>query len=186
MWDIMAITVRGSTYPWRTSCRLLSKFSEVVSTSIKLFCISTSGGRIQIRHLCGQWDGGRQNSSVVLILRILNDNRWISQKNLPFVGQESGYDCVWTSQHFRKSLQQFDKSFTSLIHKTFLNRTKTWFTILIAYTSGYKQGPCTPRGLQKDFAVSMAFICTRWKQNSKVPNYVPWWSSLQKTNWTQP
>jgi len=43
-------------------------------------------------------------------------------------------------------------------------------------------GPCTPRGLQKDCVVSMAFIWKRWKENSKISNYVTWWSNLQKTN----
>ena len=28
----------------------------------------------------------------------------------------------------------------------------------------------------------MAFIWKRWKENSKISNYVTWWSNLQKTN----
>jgi len=41
------------------------------------------------------------------------------------------------------------------------------------------------RDPQKNLRESTAFICAGWKQNSEMPNCVPWWSSLQKTNCAQ-
>jgi len=38
-----------------------------------------------------------------------------------------------------------------------------------------------PNGFTDIFLGFMTFVCKRWKENSEIPNYQPWWSSLQKT-----